>query len=198
MTAKRPIIFWDMMETLVTEPYFNDLPAYFGLTVEELRQQMHPTSWIDFEEGRLTEAEYYRQFFRDGRPLDTGRLRERLLHAYQWLDGMEPLLAQLKQAGYEMHALSNYSTWYLIIEEALQVSRYVEWTFVSCLTGLRKPDPNCYRHATQTLQVAPEECLFVDDRWVNVEAARAVGLDAIIKTTAANLRSELQQRGILH
>lgn len=197
MTAKRPIILWDMMETLVTEPYFTDLPAHFGISVAELRQQMHPTSWIDFEEGHITEAEYYQRFFLDGRPVDADSLRRRLYHAYRWLDGMEPLLAQLKRTGYQMHALSNYSTWYLIIEDVLAMSRYVAWTFVSCLTGLRKPSRECYLHAARTLRVAPGDCFFVDDRQVNVDAARAAGLDAVVKTNAANLRYELQQRGML-
>jgi FMN phosphatase YigB (HAD superfamily) len=185
-----------MMETLVTEPYFNDLPSYFGMSVDELKRQMHPTSWIDFEEGRLTESEYYEQFFLDGRPIDVESLRNRLRQAYRWLDGMEQLVVELKRAGYSMHALSNYSMWYELIEESLGMSRYVEWSFVSCLTGLRKPDPQTYLNAARTLGVAPGECLFVDDRPENIEAARALGMDAIIKTDIGQLRRELRHRGI--
>lgn len=196
MSVRRPVILWDMMETLVTEPYFNDLPSYFGMSVDELKSQMHPTSWIDFEEGRITEPEYYERFFLDGRPIDAESLRSRLKEAYRWLDGMEPLVVELKRAGYSMHALSNYSTWYELIEESLGMSRYVEWSFVSCLTGLRKPDPQTYLNAARKLGVAPGECLFVDDRPENIEAARALGMDAIIKTDVGRLRRELQQRGI--
>lgn len=197
LSARRPVLLFDVLDTLVTEPYFTDLPAFFGMHVADLKRQMHPTSWIDFEEGRIMEAEYYARFFLDGRPVDAERLRSRVRSSYRWLEGMEPLVADLHAAGYQLHALSNYSLWYLLIEEALQVSRYVEWTFVSCRTGLRKPAPEAYWNVTHTLQVEPQECFFVDDRPENVAAAWAIGMDAVLKTDAASLRRELQQRGVL-
>lgn len=45
---------------------------------------------------------------------------------------MEDLLARLNTAGYELHALSNYPSWWRIIEDKLQPSRYLRWTFISC------------------------------------------------------------------
>jgi HAD superfamily hydrolase (TIGR01509 family) len=191
------ILLFDVMETLVTEPFFTAMPSFFGMSVEQLREEIHPTSWIEFEEGRITELEYYARFFSDGRFVDADAFRDRLVDAYDWLDGMEPLLAELRDSGYEMHVMSNYSTWYLLIEEKLQLARYLEWSFVSCNVGLRKPDKEIFLEAARRLNVPPERCLFVDDRPVNVEAARAVGMDGILKTDAAALRAELVQRAIL-
>ncbi len=51
---------------------------------------------------------------------------------YRYLEGVEQLLARLSRAGFEMHTLSNYPTWYRIIEEQLALSRYVQWSYVSC------------------------------------------------------------------
>ena len=96
-----------------------------------------------------------------------------------------------------MHALSNYPCWYRLIEERLQLSRYVAWSFVSCETGVRKPAPEAYLHASRTLNVAPERCLFVDDRERNCDAARAVGMDAIVFRSAEQLRQELARRELL-
>jgi HAD superfamily hydrolase (TIGR01509 family) len=191
------ILLFDVMETLVTEPFFTAMPSFFGLTVDQLREAIHPTSWIEFEEGRITEMEYYSRFFRDGRVVDADALRARLVDAYEWLDGMETLLAELRDAGCEMHTMSNYSTWYLLIEEKLHLARYLEWSFVSCNLGIRKPDPQIYLEAARTLKVSPEQCLFVDDRPVNVEAARAVGMDGILKTDTAALRAALVERNLL-
>lgn len=44
--------------------------------------------------------------------------------------------------------------------------------------GLVKPERAIYEHATSGLQVRPEEALFLDDRPMNVEGAKAVGLHA--------------------
>jgi putative hydrolase of the HAD superfamily len=42
--------------------------------------------------------------------------------------------------------------------------------------GIGKPDPRAFEAACAGLGVRPEECLFIDDVAVNVEAARAVGM----------------------
>ena len=110
---------------------------------------------------------------------------------------MEQLLADLHTAGYEMHALSNYSVWYRVIEEKLRLSRYIQWSFVSCLTGLRKPAPEAYLSAAETLQVDVSECLLIDDRTVNVDAARDLGMDAIEAASSTQVRAELARRQIL-
>jgi FMN phosphatase YigB (HAD superfamily) len=195
--SETPILLFDVMETLVTEPFFTALPRFFGMTIDQLRREIHPTSWVEFEEGRITEMEYYARFFRDGRAVDADALRTCLVDAYHWLDGMEALLAELLDAGFEMHAMSNYSTWYLLIEDKLQVARYLEWSFVSCNTGVRKPAEEAYLGAAESLQVPPEKCLFVDDRPVNVEAARELGMDAIVRTDTPSLRAAFVQRGLL-
>jgi HAD superfamily hydrolase (TIGR01509 family) len=185
------------METLVTEPFWHALPEFFGTSRDELLAQLHPTAWIEFEEARITEEEYFELFFEDRRPVDAAGVRACLLDAFQWLDGIEPLLRELAAAGYPMHALSNYPVWYQLIEQKLALSRYLNWSFVSCLTGLRKPDKRAYLNALSHLQIEPQECLFIDDRRVNVEAARSLGIDAVMKHDAQQLRRELSDRGLV-
>ncbi len=194
---KRPILLFDVMETLVTEPFFTTMPAFFGVSLDELLETKHPTSWIEFEKGLISEDEYVQTFFRDGRHVDRDGLRDCLRQTYEWLDGMEVLVAELYAFGCDMHALSNYPVWYELIEEKLRLSRFLKWTFVSCLVGLRKPDSAIYRFAAETLQVKLSDCLFIDDRADNVEAARSVGMDAILMTDATGLRKELGLRKIL-
>lgn len=50
--------------------------------------------------------------------------------------------------------------------------------FLSYQIGVRKPHPDIYRHALDTLGVPGEECFFIDDLPENVETARAVGINA--------------------
>ncbi|MBC8874142.1 MAG: HAD-IA family hydrolase [Planctomycetes bacterium] len=195
--ARRPVVLFDVMDTLVTDPYYRAMPAFFGMSRKELRKAIHQTSWIEFEEGHISQAEYLARFFDDGRPVDGDALDACLKDAYGWVDGAEQLLADLQDAGYEMHAFSNYSVWYRIIEEKLRLSRYLQWSFVSCLTGLRKPAQEAYQAAAETLQVDVGDCLLIDDRTVNVDAAREFGLDAILVESSAQVRAELSRRRIL-
>ena len=64
-------------------------------------------------------------------------------------------------------------------------------------TGLRKPDPAAYHLACAALETPPERVLFLDDKPRNVDAARALGLQAEIFGDAATLRTSLSERGLL-
>lgn len=172
------IVLFDVMGTLVHEPFYQDVPRFFGMPLEELRRIRHPDAWIDFERGLIDEAEYARRFFLDGRVLDVEGLKRAMVEAYAWIDGMRELCAELVARRVPLHALSNYSPWYQLIEDKLDISRWVAWTFVSCHTGHRKPEPEAYLSAARALGVAPGDCFFVDDRPVNVDAARALGMPA--------------------
>ena len=110
---------------------------------------------------------------------------------------MQELLLELQAAGHSMHTLSNYPEWYAMIEQRLGVSRFVDWTFVSCQMELRKPDPGVYTHVLRELEVEPSRCVFVDDRESNCTAAREAGIHAIRFEGASHLRSAFRQVGVL-
>lgn len=66
---------------------------------------------------------------------------------------MEDLLARLKAADYEMHALSNYPSWYLNIEKKLVLSKYLDWTFVSCMGPMEvRAQHRCDNCITMTIE----------------------------------------------
>jgi HAD superfamily hydrolase (TIGR01509 family) len=197
LTGSKRVLLLDVMETLVHEPFYREVPAFFGTSLEELIEAKHPTAWADFERGEIDEVELEARFFRDGRAYDHAGMRARMEEAYAWIDGMEELLAELKASSVEMHALSNYPDWYLLIERKLKLSRFLHWTFVSCRTGHRKPAPEAYRAAIDGLGVPPEELLFVDDREENCAAARALGIESIRFRGVGPLREALVGAGVL-
>jgi HAD superfamily hydrolase (TIGR01509 family) len=192
------VILWDVMDTLVRDPFFTHMAGFFGLTFEELLQRKHPKTWVEFELGKLDEQGLYAAFFTDGTPIDGPGFKQHVREAYAWIDGIETLLRDLKTRGVEMHALSNYPPWYRLIDEQLQLSRYIGLTFFSCDTGVRKPAPQAYLSACQKLGRRPAECLFIDDRRQNTEAAEAVGMRALQFTgDVTALRGSLHDLGLL-
>ena len=196
-TAPPRTLLLDVMDTLVREPWFEDAPTFFGMSLDDLYAIKHPRSWIDFEHGRITEAEYFRTFFADGRALDGPAFVAHLRRGYRFLPGIEPLLTDLAATGIPMHALSNYPVWWEHIESDLRLSRFLDWSFVSCITGERKPDPAAYTIPLARLGAQPTDCLFVDDREENIVAAEAVGIPGVLFTGAEDLRRELTTRGVL-
>ena len=68
--------------------------------------------------------------------------------------------------------------------------------FSSCFLGLRKPDEAIYRLVLQVTQQAPANCVFIDDREVNLECPRELGINTIMFRDATQLRSELRELGV--
>ncbi len=197
MTPPPDALLFDIMSTVVYDPFAVELPAFFNLSMRELLAQKHPTAWQDFERGAIDEATFWRMFFLDGRQVDHERLSQVMIDAYRFEPGMEALLQELLDAGVAMHALSNYPSWYERIERKLKLSRFMSWRFVSCHTGVRKPEPQAYLGAARALGLSPERCLLIDDRRVNCQAAEALGMRAVRYTDAASLRAALIARGAL-
>lgn len=193
----RRFILFDVMDTLVFDPAYTVLPEILNRPISEIWRDANPDAWPAFERGEISEVEYCQRFFKDERGIDGERLKHDLLLNYRWLPGMESLLAELRDQSTEMHILSNYPIWYQEIEKKLKVSRYLPWTFVSHKTGRRKPSPEAYEEAAQTLGIAISSGLFIDDRESNCDAARTLGMDAILFQSAEQLRRDLQGRRFL-
>jgi putative hydrolase of the HAD superfamily len=62
--------------------------------------------------------------------------------------------------------------------------------------GMAKPEPAIYQHTLRELGVEPGEALFIDDRLVNIEAARALGMQGILFSTVERLRADLIANGL--
>ncbi len=192
----RPVVLWDVMGTLVHDPFFAEMPDFFGMTFDAMLEAKHPRAWVQFELGECSEKEFLSVFFADGRDFDHSGFVSTIRSSYRWLPGLEELLAELHDAGFTMHAFSNYPVWYRLIEERLTPSRFLDWRFVSCLTGLRKPDPAAYVQVLNELRVPAEQCVFIDDRVSNCEAARQSGIHSVLFEGVGPLRASLRDAGV--
>ncbi|XP_008370799.2 flavin mononucleotide hydrolase 1, chloroplatic-like isoform X2 [Malus domestica] len=176
-TRNLPIILFDIMDTVVRDPFYRDVPAFFGMSFDELIECKHPTAWIEFEKGITDEVELAKTFFKDGRPLDLEGLKNCMRKGYYYVEG-------------------NLFCRYEMIENKLNISKYLSWTFCSCINGKRKPDPEFYLEVVSHLKVDPGSCIFVDDRIRNVEAVKEVGMIGLHFKNADSLRQDLSLMGI--
>jgi len=196
--AARPsALLFDVLDTLVYDPFRSELPAFFGLSLGELIALKHPRSWLEFELGAIDEPTALGRLFLDERAFDHQALRACMRRAYRWLDGMQQLLSELRAARWPVHLLSNYPCWYELIEDKLALSQYASWSFVSCRTGVRKPSAAAFLGASSALGLGPAELVLIDDQPRNCAAARSLGIDAIEFRGATELRAELSRRGVL-
>jgi len=75
------------------------------------------------------------------------------------------------------------------------LERLFETILVSSEEGLAKPDPAFYKRIVERMAVQPTDCLFIDDNQINLDAARSIGMKALLFEDAGKLSRDLAAIG---
>jgi len=162
--------------------------------------------WVNrhaYDEGKLTGLAFWERFVREAGVVGgSADLIEELNHwdARMWTTENPEMLAwqlRLKERGMRTAILSNMGDNVLA-----NMQRTFDWLprfdvlVWSYQLRMAKPEPAIYLHVLKELDVQPEEALFLDDKLVNVEAARALGMIALEFSTVEKLRRDLVAAGL--
>jgi putative hydrolase of the HAD superfamily len=148
------------------------------------RDGVHPL--YELECGRISEATFLRTLelaLREeiGREVKVGDFTELMWAGLAPNTPMIELMAQLRAEGYRMALLTNnVREWEARWRAMVPIDDIFELVVDSAFVGMRKPDPEIYELTVARLGMAAEECLFIDDFEHNCEAARAVGMSAVV------------------
>ncbi len=195
-------IFWDLGGVLLTNGWDRETRRraceQFGLDWNDF-QDRHEHIVDDFETGRMDLDGYLeRTVFFEPRDFTPTAFKEFMFAQSQVDPGPLALVRRLRaEARYRLGVINN---------ESFELNRYridhfrlrecFPLFFSSCFVRLRKPDAAIYRLALNVTQTAPGEALFVDDRAINVEAARRIGMQTIHFRNLEQLRSCLVDVGV--
>ncbi|SPE43087.1 HAD-superfamily hydrolase, subfamily IA, variant 3 [Candidatus Sulfopaludibacter sp. SbA3] len=107
------------------------------------------------------------------------------------------LLAGLA-ARYRLLLLSNTNAIHfeMIRETYAPLLRHFHELILSYEVKAMKPHPAIFQKAIDAARCRPEECFYTDDIASYVDAARALGMDAVQFESAAQIERELTSRGI--
>ena len=112
--------------------------------------------------------------------------------------GITEILADLANARVRLACLSNdLSQWSRRLRERFKLDTWIDTWVISADIGVRKPSAAAFTTLLDQIGLPPERTVFFDDRPANVEAARALGLDAVLFTDSPSCRDALRQRGLL-
>lgn len=151
-----------------------------------------------FERGELSEQQFHSAFCEAvNKQVSFPDLRTAAAEIF-WADpGILPILESLKSRGIKMVLLSNTSVWHFnYLKERFGFLDYFSDFAVSFKAGSLKPDRAIYQQAISLAGCLAGECFFVDDRDENVVAARELGIQAELFTTAQQLPKQLAKFGL--
>lgn len=114
------------------------------------------------------------------------------------IQGSLEILAELRQSGYPLYALSNFSIEkFALVQNRYDFFSWFEHILLSAQVQLAKPDPKIFQVFLEQIEQEAGQCLLIDDSGPNIETARQLGFDVIHFQSSGQLRAELNQRGIL-
>lgn len=195
-------LFWDIGGVILTNGWDHnsrhDAIVKFGLDEADFRDR-HDLSFPAFDAGNVTLKEYLdRTLFYRPRPFT----REEFV-AFMYAQSKE-----YPEARAVLDALSKTGKYFIaaINNEPLELNQYrikefdlrrnFAVFFSSCYVHSRKPEAHIFRLALAVTQRDPENCVFIDDRPLNLESPKRLGIHTIHHQNAAQLRADLGKLGV--
>lgn len=171
----------------------------YGLDYESFDRR-HRQVVDTLERGQLTLHEYLQwTMFYEARPFTINMITKDILELSVSFPETLQLVHALRKTGtYVLATINNESR--ELNEHRIarfELRQYFSAFFSSCYFGLLKPQPDHYRRALQITQCSPDECIYIDDRPMNVEVARILGMQAIQFVDAAQLATDLRAAGAI-
>jgi putative hydrolase of the HAD superfamily len=196
-------IFWDVGGVLLSNAWDRTqreaAMQRFELDPVEFDDR-HDMLVSSFERGKLTLREYLeRTVFYRPRPFTPQDFEKFMFSLSQPnFETLELARALSRSRKYLMATINNESRELNEIRIQAFGLRDIFSLFVSsCFVGLRKPEDGIYRLALEVTQRPAQECCFVDDRALNLDAAARLGMHTIKMEDAQQLKREFEKLEIV-
>jgi putative hydrolase of the HAD superfamily len=162
--------------------------------------QSYGGDWGDFDSGQVDTPELVDRISRRTglAPSEVRAVVDAVPPSLAPLPGTVSLVRRLKAVGWPLHFLSNMPEPYArYLERTHDVIAWFDTGLFSARAGVNKPHAAIYHQLQRGTGLAAHELLFIDDHAPNVDAARALGWQALVFTGADALEAELTRRSLL-
>lgn len=177
---------------LVLDQFFKDKEAgetFFRLFTDPAFIDRCDKEEIPFEEIVKGEQRKYPQFAHELQ-LFYDRYED---FATGEVEGMYDLLTKLKKEGYHLYGLSNWCSKVYVVIDKYHIFELLEGWVLSSEVHQLKPDIEIYESLCNKFGLRPEECIFADDKTINVEGAEKYGMKGIVFKNARQYEAELEK-----
>lgn len=195
-------LFWDIGGVILTNGWDHgarmEAVQAFGLDWEEFRER-HDLSFPAFDAGQITLNQYLdRTLFYRNRSFTREEFTAFMFAQSKEYPETRAVLSDVARTGkYYVASINNEPrelNQYRI--EAFGLRKDFQAFFSSCYLNARKPEETIYQIALEVTQRPAENSVFIDDRLLNLENPRRLGMNVIHHQSAPQLRADLNSLGI--
>lgn len=155
-----------------------------------IKKDHHTNAWAQFERAEISLDDFDAAFAEETKAAGfeiTGRTLVSLL-ALTLYPEMAEALRRVKASGLKTGCITNnlpqFDSAAMVAEsekaaQAKAILNDFDHVIESSKAGVRKPEPRIYEMMCEALNVAPVNCIFLDDLGINLKPARAMGMTTI-------------------
>lgn len=133
--------------------------------------------WDRADLGEISSLEVWKLLGFQG---DLEQIEKNYLDTIEINMGFYDFAKQTKE-NYKLALISNDSgRWSKYLREKFDLNQYFDVISVSGDLKIKKPDERIFNLTLEKLGLKPAECVYVDDRRFNLEAAKALGMDTVL------------------
>jgi putative hydrolase of the HAD superfamily len=195
-------LFLDIGGVLLTNGWGHEsrqkAAAHFDFDYEEMNHQ-HEFIFNIYEIGKMTLDEYLNTvLFYQPRAFTKEDFRAFMFAESKQLPRMLEWLVEWKRRHDDVRIMSINNEGRELNDYRIKkfgLHRCFDAFISSSEVGMRKPDPDIFLLALGIAQVSTQECLYFDDRPMLVEAAKRVGLPALLHTGFESTTEVLERYG---
>ena len=174
--SKMKAIVLDMYGVIVKQTG-DDFVPYVQQTFPNLSAEEIYTPWFKADIGEMTSLEVWKAIGFQG---DLEKIEEEYLDTIELSDGFIDFIEKVKDK-YKLAIISNDSSrWSKYLREKFDLNKYFDVISISGALQIQKPDEQIYLLTIEKLGVKAEDCIYVDDRCGNLNAAKKVGMKPIL------------------
>lgn len=195
-------IIFDLGNVLVDfawQDYFDSFHFPEELKPRIAKATVLSPTWNEFDRGAESDEALVEAFVKNdpGVEKEIRKLCENIHDMLKEKDYALPWVMELKDRGYKVYYLSNFSRKAEIdCKDAIDFLDYMDGGILSYKEKLIKPEPKIYQLLIDRYQLVPEECIFLDDLEANCKVAETFGIHTIQFTTREAAIEKLKEYGI--
>ncbi len=203
---RRPALIFDFGNVIAFFDFVKattKLGARLGITGRELYDRLGPlgfaTELAAFERGQISAVDFSTRILR---MISLTSSHQEFADA--WADiftpneSIIPIVENLKAQGYSLILGSNTNELHAqqFRNQFATILKHFDHLVLSYEVGHIKPSREFFVRCVEAANMAPPDCVFIDDLPENIEGARTAGLRGIVYLTSKDLVSDLKKLGV--
>ncbi len=179
--------------------YYDSYPYSQEVKERIAKATVQSPVWDEYDRGVMTDEEIMEAFVKNDPEIEK-EIRESLSNISGMItkkDYAIPWIKSLKENGYQVLVLSNYS--HKVSTDcayALDFLPYTDGGILSYKEHVIKPQPEIYELLISRYNLVPQECVFIDDLEQNIKGAADAGIHGIVFKDVEQAKEELRAFGV--